>query len=131
MQDKVWRYIELEKRLNSPDFLSRLKLWSELIIQPIGHIIFWVCLFSAPALLSYFGFTEEPTTFKMLMYAFNTFQVLTAMFKGWSNMIEYYHLGTHFLCQRIKYAKTKINYVINSSTPSHQLFKYAALDLLL
>lgn len=131
MYDKVWKYIELEKRWNSSDFLSRLQVWSELIIQPIGHILFWICLIAAPSLLSYFGYTEEPTNLKMAMYAFNTFQTLIAMFKGWSNVIEYYHLGTLFLCERIKYAKSNFKYVINSSNQSHQLFRYAALNSLL
>jgi hypothetical protein len=131
MHDKVWRYIELEKRWNAPDFLSRLQIWAELIIQPIGHIIFWICLLAAPSLLIYFGYSEEPTNLKMFMYGFNTLQVLIAMVKGWSNVIEYYHLGTHFLCQRIKYAKTNFNFVVNSSNPAHQLFRYAALNSLL
>lgn len=131
MEDKIWRYIELEKKLDSSDFLSRLKVFAELIIQPLGHILFWIFLCTAPFFLTYFGFTEEITTLKMCMYAFNTFQVFISMFKGWSNVLEYYHLGTFFLCERIKHSKSKFNYIINSSTPSHQLFKYVALNSLL
>jgi hypothetical protein len=131
MYDKVWRYIELEKKWNTPNFLSRLQIWAELIIQPLGHILFWICLFAAPSLLTYFGFVDTPTNLKMAMYGFNTIQVLIAMFKGWINVIEYYHLGTLFLCERIKHSRSKINYIIKSSDPSHQLFRYAALNSLL
>jgi hypothetical protein len=45
-------------------------------------------------------------------------------------MLEFYHLGTLFLVQHIKYARARPYFVINSSKKSHQLFKYAAYDSL-
>jgi hypothetical protein len=131
MHNKVWKYIELEKKLDSPDFLSRLKVFSDLIFQPFSHLIFWVCLFTFPAILIKFGYSESPTKMKLLFYVISSLQVVYHMFNGWIKMIEYYNLGTFFLIEHIKYARTPFYYKINSSTPSHQLFRYAAQSSLL
>ena len=131
MYQKVWRYLELEKILDSPNFLSRLKVFSDLIFQPLSHLFFWVCLFAFPTILPKFGYSESPTKLKMLFYIISSIQVIYHMYDKWSKMIEYYNLGTFFLVEHIKYAKTPVHYVIRSSHPSHQLFKYPAMNLLL
>lgn len=131
MYEKVWRYLELEKTLDTPDFLSRLKLFSDLIFQPLSHLFFWVCMFAFPAILPRFGYSGSPSKLKMAYYLFTTLKMVETMFSKWSKMIEYYNLGTFFLVEHIKHARTPINYVINSSHPSHQLFKYPAMAALL
>lgn len=131
MHSKVWRYLELEKTLDSPDFLSRLKVFGDLVFQPISHVLFWVCLFSFPAVLLKFGYSENPTKMKMIFYIVSSLQVLYNAFVGWSKMIEYYNLGTFFLIEHIRYARTPFYYKIRSSHPSHQLFRYSALNSLL
>lgn len=131
MHEKVWRYIELEKMLDSPDFLSRLKVFGDLIFQPLSHIIFWVCLFTFPSILVRFGYSETPSKMKMLVYVISSLQVFYHMINGWIKMVEYYNLGTFFLVEHIKVARMPFYYNIQSSTPSHQLFRYAASSLLL
>lgn len=131
MYEKVWRYLELEKILDAPDFLSRLKLFSDMVFQPLSHLFFWVCLFAFPAILPKFGYKDSPSKWKMAYYVITTLQVISRMYDKWSKMIEYYNLGTFFLVEHIKHARTPINYVINSSHPSHQLFRYPAMSSLL
>ena len=126
MHEKVWRYLELEKMLDSPDFLSRLKVFGDLVFQPLSHLIFWVCLFTFPAVLVRFGYAEKPTKMKMIFYVISSLQVLYNMGIGWSKMIEYYDLGTHFLVEHINQARNPIYYKINSKHPSHQLFRLSA-----
>jgi len=130
MYDKVWRYLELEKMLDSPDFLSRLKVFGDLAFQPFSHLIFWVCLFTFPSILVRFGYSEKPTKIKLIFYVVSSLQVLYNMFVGWSKMIEYYDLGTHFLVEHIKNARNPIYYKINSEHPSHQLFRLSAAEAL-
>jgi hypothetical protein len=130
MYDKVWRYLELEKTFDPPDFLSRLRLASDLVFQPIGHILFWVCFFSFPRILTYFRYKENPSKFTLLMYCVSSLHIFVGCLLSWSKMLEFYHLGTLFLVQHIKYARARPYFVINSSQKSHQLFKYAAYDSL-
>jgi hypothetical protein len=130
MHSKVWRYLELEKTLDSPDFLSRLKVFSDLVFQPISHILFWACLFTFPSVLVKFGYSETPSKMKLIFYILSSLQIVYNTFVGWSKMIEYYDLGTFFLVEHIKYAKNPIYYKINSPHPSHQLFRYSAATAL-
>ena len=130
MHNKVWRYLELEKTLDSPDFLSRLKVFGDLVFQPLSHLIFWVCLFTFPAVLVRFGYSENPTKTKLIFYVISSLQVIYNMAIGWSKMIEYYDLGTYFLIEHIKNTRNPIHYKINSSHPSHQLFRLSAAEAL-
>jgi hypothetical protein len=131
MYKNVHRYLELENRLDKPDFFSRLKIVGDLIIQPIGHLLFWIGMFLFPSILVHFGYAEKPTAFKILFYIVSSAQVVWHCFDGWSKMVEYYNLGTLFMVQHIKYARTHFPFTVNSSKPSHNLFRYAAMDLLL
>jgi len=126
---QVWRYLELEKKLDSPDFFSRIQLAAELCIQPLIHILFWMCFFLWPNALKPFGYVTL-TKFRVTMYVISSIQMCVHAWNGWRNMIEFYHLGTLFLVTHIKYAKHPFAYTINSSHPSHQLFKYAAFTAL-
>jgi hypothetical protein len=130
MYEKVWRYLELEQMLDSPDFLARLKVFGDLLFQPLSHLVFWVCLFTFPAVLVRFGYSEKPTKMKMIFYVISSLQVFYNMSVGWSKMIEYYDLGTHFLVEHIKNARNPIYYKINSEHPSHQLFRLSAAEAL-
>jgi hypothetical protein len=127
MHKDVHRYLELEKIVDKPDFFSRALLVGECLLQPLGHILFWLGTFYFPEILAYFGSTEEPSMLKLCFYAFNTVQVFIQMITSWSNMIEFYHLGTLFLVTHIKLCRTPNPFIIKSSTPSHQLFKYSSL----
>jgi hypothetical protein len=126
MYEKVHRYLELEKIVDSPDFLSRLRLYADLILQPVGHVIFWCCLFSFPTVLASFGYSESHSIVKYILYIASSLQVVMHCLTAWSNMIEFYHLGTLFLVTHIKYARGHPYYKIRSAHPSHQLFRYAA-----
>lgn len=127
MHKEVWRYLELEEKLDSPDFLSRLSLVADLVLQPLGHVLFWVCFMAFPALLTRFGYSETPTKLRFGMYIVSSLQVFARCIKSWSEMIEFYNLGTLFLVTHIRHCRTPFQYTIKSGRPSHQLFRYAAL----
>ena len=128
MYQKVWRYLELETKFDPPDFLSRLQLFADLLVQPMSHVLFWVCFLAFPKVLTYFRYKENPSKFTLFLYVLSTLHIFWGCLNSWSNMIEFYHLGTHFLVQHIKYARSRPYFVVNSRQKSHQLFKYAAYD---
>jgi hypothetical protein len=127
MHKDVWRYIELETKLNDPSFVSRLMLLGQLVMQPLGHIIFWISFFWFPSVLVYFGYQEVPSFSKLAFYIFGSIQTCYAMFEGWSNMVEFYNLGTLFLVAHIKLCRLPNPFIVRSSNRAHQLFRYASL----
>ncbi len=126
MYKDVQRYLELEKKVNSPHFLSRLQWIATLVIQPLGHLLFWICLVAFPNVLAYFGYAEQPSTLKMIMYVLSSFHTLYRCITSWIDVVEFYQLGTLFILAHIKYARSGFQYHIRSSTPSHTLYRYAA-----
>jgi hypothetical protein len=128
----VWRFIELEKKINPPQFLERLTLASNLFVQPIGHILFWGCYLFLPAMFVYFGGKVEMTTLSILMYAISTIQVVYSTFTNWSDIVEHYNLGTILYTWKILTHGMGLPLIkIHSDEPSHQYFKYAAAISLL
>ena len=130
MHEKVHRYLELERKLDNPNFLSRIRLAADAVLQPISHLMFWLCLWFFPSVLLQFGYTETPSTFQFVFYVVTTIQVLLECVHTWKTLFEFYDLGTFFLVKHIKYARNRPYYHIQSSHPSHQLFKYAAFTAL-
>lgn len=130
MYKQVHRYLELEKLVDTPDFLSRLTLAADLVVQPLNHILFWCSLFFFPSFITRFGYSESPTVFRIILYIVSSIQVFMKCVTSWTNMIEFYHLGTLFLVTHIKYARGYPYYKIRSAHPSHQLFRYAAAEAL-
>jgi hypothetical protein len=127
MHTKIWRYLELEKKLEPSSFFSRLMLLGELVVHPIGHVLFWISFLWFPSILLYFGYAEEPTYMKIGLYIFGTVQAVIAMVRGWADMFEYYNIGTLLLVTHIKQCRTPNPFVVKSSTKSHQLFRYSSL----
>jgi hypothetical protein len=60
------------------------------------------------------------------MYAFGSIQTLIAMIRGWSDMVEYYNIGTLLYVTHIKQCRIPNPFVIRSATKSHQLFRYSS-----
>jgi hypothetical protein len=127
MHSKIWRYLELEKKLEPSSFFSRLMLLGELVIHPIGHLLFWICFLCFPSVLLYFGYSEEPSNMKIAMYLFGSIQALVAMVRGWAEMFEYYNIGTLLYVTHIKQCRIPNPFVVRSATKSHQLFRYSSL----
>jgi len=128
MYKDVWRYLELEAALEPPNVLLRVNVWLDLLVRPLLTIAFWVCVFCMPSLMSWFRVPASPSKFQYAMYALMGFNVLKTCAEGWSDMIEYYHLGTLFLVSHIKHARSGFPYAIRSPVKSHHLFRYAAAE---
>jgi hypothetical protein len=127
MYKAVHRYLELETIVDSPDFLSRMLLLNDTIIQPLFHLAFWVCFWAFPEILPYFRYSETPSTLKLVMYITSSLQMVYSTIVKWSNIVEFYHLGTLFLVTHIQMCRRHNPFVIRSDTPSHQLFRYSSL----
>ena len=128
----VWKYIDLDKKVNPPAFMEHMSLYSNLFIQPVGHVLFWGCYFFFPVLFEYFGGKVDMTTFSILFYALSSLQVLWSAFSCWSEVIEHYHLGTTLYTWKILTHGLGLPLItINSADRNHQYFKYAAAISLL
>lgn len=128
----VWKYIELDKKVNPVQFMEHMSLYSSLFIQPVGHVLFWGCYFFFPILFEYFGGKVDMTTFSILFYAASSLQVLWSAFSCWSEVVEHYHLGTTLYTWKILTHGLGLPLIkINSADRNHQYFKYAAAISLL
>ena len=128
----VWKYIELDKKVNPVPFMEHMSLYSSLFIQPVGHVLFWSCYFFFPVLFEYFGGKVDMTTFSILFYTASSLQVLWSAFSCWSEVIEHYHLGTTLYTWKILTHGLGLPLIkINSADRNHQYFKYAAAISLL
>jgi hypothetical protein len=128
----VWKYIELDKKVNPVPFMEHMSLYSSLFIQPVGHVLFWSCYFFFPVLFQYFGGKVDMTTFSILFYTASSLQVLWSAFSCWSEVVEHYHLGTTLYTWKILTHGLGLPLIkINSADRNHQYFKYAAAISLL
>uniref|UniRef100_A0A6C0B6Z9 Uncharacterized protein n=1 Tax=viral metagenome TaxID=1070528 RepID=A0A6C0B6Z9_9ZZZZ len=128
----VWKYIALDKKVNPAPFMEHMSLYSNLFIQPVGHVLFWGCYFFFPVLFEYFGGKVDMSTFSILFYAASSLQVLWSAFSSWSEVIEHYHLGTTLYTWKILTHGLGLPLItINSADRNHQYFKYAAAISLL
>lgn len=130
--DVVWKYIALDKKVNPPQFLEYLGVYANLLIQPVGHVLFWGCYFFFPAMFVYLGGTLETTTFSIMMYVISSLNVLWNAFKSWSDVVDHYNLGTTLFTWKILAHGMRLPLItIKSADPNHQYFKYAAAISLL
>lgn len=130
--DIVWKYISLDKKVNPAPFIDYMTLYSNLFVQPIGHVLFWGCYFFFPVLFVYFGGTLEMTTFSILLYIVSSLQVLWNAFSCWSDVVDHYNLGTTLYTWKILAHGLGLPLIkINSADRNHQYFKYAAAISLL
>jgi len=123
MPNEIWRYLELEKTYTPKTLFAKCILFAELVIHPLNHIIFWICFFYFPNILTNLGYKEKTSYFKISFYIFTSIQVFIKMINGWSNIIEFYNLGTFFMTLDILFSKMKNPFKVQSLTKSHQLFK--------
>lgn len=123
----IWKYLELEKKLWSPHFLEYAMTYATILIQPIGHVLFWVCYLGFPTLYTYFGGTHDMTWQTLAWYGISSLQVLISAIQRWSEVIEHYHLGTTIFVWKILTHAFGVPLLdIQSSDRGHQYFKYAA-----
>lgn len=128
----VWKYIDLDKKVNPVPFMEHMSLYSSLFIQPVGHVLFWGCYFFFPVLFEYFGGKVDMSSFSILFYAASSLQVLWSAFSCWSEVVEHYHLGTTLYTWKILTHGLGLPLItINSADRNHQYFKYAAAISLL
>lgn len=123
----VWKYLELEKTLWSPNFLEYAMTYATILIQPIGHVLFWVCYLGFPTLYTYFGGIHDMTFTTLAWYIASSIQVLVSAIQRWSEVVEHYNLGTTILVWKILTHAYGIPLLdIRSRNSGHQYFKYAA-----
>lgn len=128
----IWKYSELKKKYDSPHFLDRLGVISNLIVQPIGHIIFWVTFLGFPSIYAYFGGELGLSWFKLLLYIVSSLQVLWSCYEGWNETVEYHQLSTTIMIWKLLTLRLRVPTItIHSTNNEHQLFKWSAGALFL
>lgn len=123
----VWRYVELNKKYDSPNFLDRLSTVSNLIVQPIGHVIFWTLFFGFPSLYTYFGGELNPSLFQFVFYIISSLQVFWTCLSEWTEVLEYHQLITTLMIWKLLTLRLRVPTItVHSTDKNHQLFKWAA-----
>jgi hypothetical protein len=123
----VWRYSELNKKYNSPHFLDRLTAISTLIVQPIGHIFFWITFFGFPSIYVYFGGELHPPWYRILLYIVSSLQIIWSCYGAWIEVIEYHQLSTTLMIWKLLTLRLRVPTItIHSKDTEHQLFKWSA-----
>jgi hypothetical protein len=123
----VWKYIELDKKIQPDGFLDRVSFYSTLVVQPAGHVLFWVCFLFFPTLYTYFGGDVNQPWYTMLFYIVSSLQVFYGSIVSWSEVVEHYNLGTTLMVWKILSHGLGLPLLeINSKNRNHQLFRYAA-----
>ena len=101
--------------------------YATILIQPIGHVLFWVCYLGFPSLYTYFGGTHDMSFTTLAWYIASSLQVLVAAIQRWSEVVEHYNLGTTILVWKILTHAFGVPLIdIRSGDTGHQYFKYAA-----
>lgn len=123
----VWRYTELNKKYNSPNFLDRMSIVSNLVIQPIGHVIFWITFFGFPSVYTYFGGELNLPWYRLLFYILSSLQIIWSCYGGWNEVIEYHQLSTTLMIWKLLTLCLRVPTItIYSKNTEHQLFKWSA-----
>jgi hypothetical protein len=123
----VWRYIELQKKYDSPNFLDRLTTISTLIVQPFGHVLFWIMFFGFPSLYTYFGGELKLSWFQIVFYVVSSLHVFWECLSEWMCVLEYHQLSTTLMIWKLLTVCLRLPTIaIHSKDKNHQLFKWAA-----
>lgn len=123
----VQRYIELSKKIESHNFLDRLSLLSSLIVQPVGHLVFWVTFLFFPAIHVYFGGDLNSSMFRKIFYIISTLQVLWACYCSWNEVIEHQNLSTTLMIWKLLTIRLGVPMItIKSKDKNHQLYTWSA-----
>jgi hypothetical protein len=123
----IWKYLALEKTLWPPNFIDYAMTYATILIQPIGHVLFWVCYLGFPTLYTYFGGTHDMSFTTLAWYIVSSIQVLVGAIQRWSEVVEHYNLGTTILVWKILTHAFGVPLLdIRSKDLGHQYFKYAA-----
>lgn len=123
----IWRYCELNKKYNSPNFLDRLSVISNLFVQPIGHLIFWITFIGFPNVYTYFGGELNLSWFKLFFYVFSSIQIIWSCVTGWADVIEYCQLSTTIMIWKLLTLRLRVPTItVKSTDANHQLFKWSA-----
>ena len=122
----VWKYIDLDNRVQPKNIVEQLGLHASLWLQPILHFFFWFTWLLVPSWYIYFGGTYDISLFSLVMYVVNTLNVIVSSVRRWFEVMEHYNLGTTIMGWRIVTNAMGTNYAIRSKDPRHRLFRYAA-----
>lgn len=123
----VWRYAELNKKYDSPHFIERMSIVSNLIVQPIGHVFFWITFFGFPYIYAYFGGDIHLSWLNIFFYVVSSLHVLWTCYNSWTEVIEYHQLSTTLMVWKLLTLCLRVPTItIHSKDKMHQLFKWSA-----
>ena len=122
----VWKYIALDNRVQPKGLIEFLGFHAALWVQPLLHIFFWITWMLVPHWYVYFGGSYDISTFSVILYIFNTLNVIVQSVRRGFEVVEHYNLGTTIMGWRIVTNALGTEYAIRSGDPRHRLFRYAA-----
>lgn len=122
----VWKYIDLDNRVQPKNILEYAGFHAALWVQPFLHFLFWITWLLVPHWYIYFGGSYEISTFSFVLYIVNTLNVIVSSIRRWFEVVEHYNLGTTIMGWRIVTNTIGTEYAIRSRDPRHRLFRYAA-----
>ena len=122
----VWKYIDLDNRVQPKHILEHAGLHASLWLQPLFHFLFWITWLMVPSVYVYFGGTYDISLFSLVLYVVNTLNVIVSAVRRWFEVVEHYNLGTTIMGWRIVTNAMGTDYAIRSRDPRHRLFRYAA-----
>jgi hypothetical protein len=123
----VWRHHELHKKYACGNLLQKIQLVVQLILQPLGHLLFWIVFIGFPNVYTYFGGTLHVQMSTLLMYVVSSLQVAWGCFTGWKEVAEYQQLSTTLMIWKLLTLRLQVPTItIHSSETQHQNFKWSA-----
>lgn len=72
----AWNHIELTEVFRSDNFLLRVKLFNEFILQPLLLVLFWSCFFVAPEILWSLGLDTTVSLWNIVTWVVSGGQTL-------------------------------------------------------
>ena len=90
----AWKHISLTNQIRSDNFLDRVKLMNDFVIQPLLLLLFWSCFFTAPEILWRFGMNTTVSLWNICMWTFSGTQTLLRWGVLVVAFVEYFDLSS-------------------------------------
>lgn len=90
----AWKHIELTNTFRSDNFLNRVKLFNDFVIQPLLLLLFWSCFFTAPEILWNLGMDTTVSLWNIVMWCFSGGQTLVRWFLLLVSLVDYLDLSS-------------------------------------
>lgn len=92
----AWKHIELNQKVQSDSLMERISFWNELVIQPIGTLIFWLFFLFAPGVLTWLGIGVVFSGHRALLSVFTAGQTFWRAVQNLLSLEDYWEERSRF-----------------------------------